>query len=251
MRDLLGGTRQAQGNLADERQQGVIAIKHLVVSHRRILLMTTAMAVWRDQHRAITNGLVRHPRSVAVVLADGQRVAHGCCPGSLQKEPAWRHKGFELTSQNKAAAPTLVCGPVRYLLYGPPVAIRVIEEHEANVVEWVGGRVRVLTKLLHVADLNAAFGEFSMSSHDIGDNELQTLHCPSRHVGHRTSTNHNRATRAGWRELDDPGRGVDDGVMVDAETELLCVERFGTVDIRHRDDDNLKGPIHFVLSHVL
>ena len=97
----------------------------------------------------------------------------------------------------------LLGGSARYLLDGPSVAVGVIEEHEADVVQWVGGRVGVRAKLLNVADLNATVHELSMSSHDVGYNELQSSYRPRRRDRDNAATDHDRASRAGWRELNE------------------------------------------------
>jgi hypothetical protein len=127
----------------------------------------------------------------------------------------------------------------------PGVAVRVLEEDEAHVVELVGDRVRVLAQLRDVADLHAARHELRVRLADVRDDELQALQRARRHVRDDAAlADHDRAARAGRRQLDDAGTVADTGVVVDGEAELLGVELLGAVDVRHRDDDDFQSPVH-------
>ena len=58
------------------------------------------------------------------------------------------------------------------LLYGPRIAVRVLEEEEARTGRTLG------SELLHVADADAAAGELLVDGVDVLDDELHALDRP-------------------------------------------------------------------------
>jgi hypothetical protein len=130
------------------------------------------------------------------------------------------------------------------LLDGPAVAVRIAEEDETDVVEWIGLRARALAQELDIADVDLSLGELGSRRVDVGDDQLQALERARRHVRDDAFAHHDRAARPGWRELHDPVALADRCVVVHTEAELFCVERLGTIHVGDGDDDDFKRPVH-------
>jgi hypothetical protein len=102
-----------------------------------------------------------------------EQLEHG--PLGTTGQPPARRRQFDdiedlysLTGQwRRRSRARLAAG--RYLLHAPPVAIRVAEEDEPDVVEWVGLRSGVLAHDLDLADLHPTLRELSTCRLDIGN----------------------------------------------------------------------------------
>src|SRR5688572_832675 len=119
------------------------------------------------------------------------------------------------------------------LLYGPAVAVRIVEEDERAPVE-----------LLDLADLDPSFDELRMCRMDVRDHELKTLGGARPHVATKAGPKGDRAGRPGRRELDEPDLIADPMVMVRMEADLLGVERLRPVHVRDGNLHQFEPPVH-------
>src|SRR5262245_46804497 len=91
----------------------------------------------------------------------------------------------------------LSLGAGRDLLDGPAVAVRIVEEAEADIVERVGHRGRVRAEDLDIADFDTAFDQFGVGFTNIGNDELQALYRTRFHLRDRALADHDGAAGAG------------------------------------------------------
>src|SRR5215469_5086758 len=105
-------------------------------------------------------------------------------------------------------------------------------------------RNRVLAKLGHLAHLHAVLEQLGTGLVDVVDDELQALQRAGGHFVAEALGEDDGAARAGWRQLHNPDRIADSGVVVDVEAKLVGVESLGAVHIGNRDHYDLQGPVH-------
>src|SRR5918997_30422 len=145
---------------------------------------------------------------------------------------------------NLATASHLIAGG--YLLHGPAVAVRVAEEDEPDVVQVLplSGRARSRgADHLDLADLHPPLDQPGPRRVDVIDHQLQALERAGGHI-YETFAYYDRATRPRRGQLHDVVALADLGVVVDVESQLLCVERFGAIHVRDGDHNHLKSPVH-------
>src|SRR5215475_401385 len=118
------------------------------------------------------------------------------------------------------------------LLECPGVAVRVRERHEG-------------APGLHVdvARIHALVEQRAAGRRHVRDHHLYALLRSWRHLGHALAE-HDRARGTGRRQLHETQPLAHRVVVVGVEADLVNVERFGPVDVRHRDRDKLDLPIH-------
>src|SRR5918995_5037337 len=134
----------------------------------------------------------------------------------------------------------------RYLLHRPPVAVRVVEEHEPHVVEVILVPGRAGTRgadHLGLANFNPALDELGPRRADVPDHQLQALERAGLHV-RDTFAHDDRASRSRRGQLHDVVLVADPGVMVYGKAELLGVEGFGAVHLGDRYDNHFQRPVH-------
>ena len=83
-----------------------------------------------------------------------------------------RHPPANPTSARRAGLRLAAC---RYLLHGPPVSVRIAEEEEPDIVEWVRLRTGALAHDLDLADLHPSLPKLSTFHVEVRDDQLQPL----------------------------------------------------------------------------
>src|SRR3954447_530039 len=119
-----------------------------------------------------------------------------------------------------------------HFVNGPLVAVRITEE--AETAPWV---------LLNLRRLYAVLPQERMRLLSVVDVELGPLERP----GWRVDVSDGEcdgARRACWCQLDEAVAGVNVDILLDRESELVDVERFGAVDVGDGNGDHLKAELH-------
>src|ERR687891_410712 len=129
------------------------------------------------------------------------------------------------------------------LLERPAVPVRVAKEREPEA-----GQPRT-AQHLDLAHVDAPPDERLPGGVDVRDHQLEALHGARRHLG-EAGADHDRASRAGRRELDDPHVVAHLVVAVEIEAGLLGVEGLGAIHVGDRDLNHLEPEVHGRLRHA-
>jgi hypothetical protein len=122
------------------------------------------------------------------------------------------------------------------LLHGPRVAVRIAEAEEGAAIALVEDH--------DVAAGDATADQLIACGACVRDHELQALDRAGLHlVLRRQVADHDGATRATWRQLDDMHVLVA-GVVIKVESDLVPVEGHRAVDVGDGHDDDFEGPVH-------
>ena len=128
-------------------------------------------------------------------------------------------------------------------LQQPTVAIRVAERGERDVTAplWIRAADRRLSRagtVKHFANVSTVTDEFGPRCLDVGHDEIQTA-CRARRGRRQSSAEVDRARRARRRELYNSKIVADGEVGIEPPTQIT-VKALGAIDVRDRDDDDLK-----------
>jgi hypothetical protein len=137
-----------------------------------------------------------------------------------------------------------------HLLDEPAVAVRVGEREERPVVSALGFQPWCLPLRAEVewlADPDAAADKLRVGGLDVVHDQVQALVRPGRDR-RDPGADRDRARRPWRRELYDAERVVRLMVDIDAESELLRVERLGPVHVADGEHDELQLPVHVWIS---
>src|SRR5437879_2377159 len=131
------------------------------------------------------------------------------------------------------------------LLDEPRVAVRILEGEEAVVALPLRVETGLLTPVREVerlADVDAALDELGPRRFDVRDAEMEAVQRARRHL--LALQKRDRAGGARRAELHDPEVVAGAVVDVDAEADLVGIERFGSIHVGDGDDDELQAPVH-------
>src|SRR3954452_10956851 len=131
-------------------------------------------------------------------------------------------------------------------LHEPDVAVGTGEVEERRVappfgIDAVGAAAR--SEVVGITRCDAALDELRMRSLDVRDAQVEALERAGLHLAD-SGPDRDRARGAGRRHLHDPEVLPRARVDLEAEAELVEVERFRTVDVRNGPDHQFERPIH-------
>jgi hypothetical protein len=135
----------------------------------------------------------------------------------------------------------------RYLLHGPSVAVRIAEEDEGVPLSASPLNTDTAVHVLDRTCLHAPLDQTSPGALDVGDDELQALQHPQRHV-QDPGAQVDRAARSGRSQLDEAHPVAELGIEVDAEADLLAVEGLRAIHVGDGNRDYFELLIYGALS---
>src|ERR671913_299236 len=171
------------------------------------------------------------------------RVAWLCASSPSSSVPTPATTGGRRWHDNQGYSKGLGISRERALLQDPAVAVRIAEEDKRVPLSTSPLNPRTAFHVLDRAGLHTPLDQLRAGGLDVGDDELQALQLPWRHV-QDPAAQVDRAARP-WRcELHEAHLVADLGVEVDDEADLLAVEVLRPVHVLDGDRHNFELPVH-------